>query len=256
VAESATVLATLVDLLVPPTCANCLRTLPPDGEGGHASTARAGSTPPPPALCGDCLADLLDGQRRCPRCGEPGSIPPHRGCRRRGVRALAVLGGYDADLRSAVLRAKRPAGEPLARALGRLWAFRESQRCREWGVEVVVPVPMHWLRRFARGGSSVDRIAGGLAAGLRLPVVRGLRRARATPMQNQLPRDERHANVAGAFRPVGRGLAGKRVLLVDDVVTTGATLAECGRTALHAGARVVYAAVIARADGGPANGLQ
>jgi len=192
----------------------------------------------------------VDARVRCPRCGEPGQLPPHRGCRRRGFREIAVVGGYDGPLRSAVLRSKRPAGEPLARALGRVWATRHAERCREWGVEAVVPVPMHWLRRLRRGASAVDGIAAAIASELHLPLVRGLRRWKATPMQNELPREERHANVAGAFRFAGRSLAGRCILLVDDVVTTGATLVACARAAGQGGAKRVYAAAIARADGG------
>ena len=76
-----------------------------------------------------------------------------------------------------------------------------------------------------------------------------LLRARPTRMQNELPAEERAGNVAGAFRVRGR-LDGRRILLVDDVTTTGSTLEACGAAAISAGAAAVYAAVVARADGG------
>jgi len=76
-----------------------------------------------------------------------------------------------------------------------------------------------------------------------------LRRRRATPMQNELPFEDRRGNVRAAFSATRR-VAGLRVLLVDDVATTGATLAECRGTLVEAGAAAVYAAVIARADRG------
>jgi predicted amidophosphoribosyltransferase len=99
-----------------------------------------------------------------------------------------------------------------------------------------------------RGTSAADEIATGIARTLGIPRRRLLRRRRATPRQNEVPADGRQANVRGAFRPRGRP-AGRRLLLVDDVCTTGATLAECRRILVEAGASAVYAAVIARADG-------
>ena len=82
---------------------------------------------------------------------------------------------------------------------------------------------------------------------LGLPWSRPLVRCRATRMQNELPINDRPRNVQGAFR-VRRRLDGERLLLVDDVVTTGATLSECCRALQNAGAATVDAAVLARAD--------
>lgn len=160
---------------------------------------------------------------------------------------MVVLGGYADELREAVLRAKRPAGELRARALAGLLAQKHHETLAAWGVDLVVPVPMHWLRRSLRGTSAADSIARGLAAAIGLPCVAALSRSRATRMQNELPSAERHGNVSGAFRP-RRRLDGRRVLLVDDVTTTGATLDACRVAVAAAGASSVHAAVIARAD--------
>jgi predicted amidophosphoribosyltransferase len=110
----------------------------------------------------------------------------------------------------------------------------------------VTAVPMHWLRRLARGTSAAETLAAVVARELGVSCVRSLRRVRATTMQNALPPHERPANVRTAFRVVVN-VRGKRVLLVDDVVTTGATASACSQVLLAAGAREVYLAAVAKA---------
>jgi ComF family protein len=164
-----------------------------------------------------------------------------------------VLSAYDGAVREAVLRAKRPAGEDVAAALAALLVRKHGERLRGWGSDRIVPVPMHWLRRAWRGTSAAEEVTRRLAGLLDLPWSRSLVRIRPTRMQNQLPVAERPRNVAGAFR-CRRRWAGERVLLVDDVVTTGATIAACCRAILEAGAGSVDVAAVARADGAAAAG--
>jgi predicted amidophosphoribosyltransferase len=165
---------------------------------------------------------------------------------------MVVLGSYTDDLRDAILRAKRPSGELLACGLAALLADAHRDTVRVWEIDVVVPVPMHWRRRLLRGGSSADELARGVAVALDIPCRRLLRRRRATRMQNELPVAARRGNVRDAFGPTLAGrvglLRGRKVLLVDDVTTTGSTLEACRRAAITAGAAAVYAAVVARAD--------
>ena len=251
--------------MFPPRCAVC----GVDLEESACRTTAAGPLPPPgggsgeptvadqPPICAACLRGLAADRSRCRRCGEPAggaATLEHSGacrrCRRFGpvCDGVVVLGAYADELRGLVLRTKRPPGEPIAAALASLLVRRHATVLSDWGIDLVVPVPLHWSRRLLRGTSSADEIARGVAAGLRRPCRRLLRRIRATRMQNELPVADRRGNVRGAFRC--RMATGRRILLVDDVMTTGSTLTACREAALNAGVAAVYAAVVARADRG------
>jgi ComF family protein len=233
-----------LDLLCPPRCAVC-GTEPEAVDDGMADERAAGVF-----ICPACERSLVDRDARCRHCATrcPEGLDCDR-CRRSRPdwEGLVVLGGYGDELRTAVLRAKRPGAESVAAALGRLIVRRHRDTLAEWHSDAVVPVPMHWSRRALRGTNAAEEIALQVAADLRLPCRRLLRRTRATPMQNELPFADRPANVHGAFRP-RRGVAGLRLLLVDDVVTTGGTLAECRRALAGAGATAVHAVAAARAE--------
>jgi ComF family protein len=146
---------------------------------------------------------------------------------------------------------KHAAGEGLAESLGLLWAEHAGQRLRSAGATVVIPVPLHWRRRWSRGYNQSEALARMLATRLALPCrPRWLRRIRNTPQQTQQTPSARSENVRGAFaaRP-GSPLAGQTVLLVDDVMTTGSTAGEAARALRAAGAGRVVVAVLARAQG-------
>jgi ComF family protein len=160
------------------------------------------------------------------------------------------LGPYEGRLRDAVLRAKSPGGEGLADFLGRVLAEIRGEAIRNSEIDLVAPVPLHWWRKWTRGFNQAEAVARELAAQLGAPFApRLLRRVRWTARQVQLSRETRRENLRGAFRVVrGARLAGKTVLVVDDVMTTGSTLGEVARTLLSAGAERVIAVVLARTE--------
>jgi len=117
-------------------------------------------------------------------------------------------------------------------------------------IDLIVPMPMHWRRRFQRGYNQAELLAWEIAGRTLLPVERkAVKRRRATSPQSELSGSARRRNVAGAFqlhRP--SRIRGKNVLLVDDVLTTGATARACALALKRAGAGQVIVLTLARAD--------
>jgi ComF family protein len=142
---------------------------------------------------------------------------------------------------------KHRAGETLAECVGRLWARHHADRFRALGVRVVIPVPLHWRRRFRRGYNQAETLAAAVARQLGVEHRPAwLRRVRPTASQVQLAESDRRTNVRGVFRAArGARLTGQTVLLVDDVLTTGSTAGEAARALRQAGAAAVHVAVLA-----------
>jgi ComF family protein len=216
--------------------------------------------PPQEGFCDPCRSDLFsDPFPSCPRCAN--TIGPFAhvadgcpACRRESFAFERVvrLGPYEGTLREAVLRLKSWAGDGLAEVLGEAWAGHGEARLRELTADVVVPVPLHWLRRWVRGYNQSQALAWGLARRLGLPCRPGwLRRVRHTPEQTLQTPANRRVNVKGAFQGTPRAeLRGRTVLLVDDVMTTGSTANEAARALRAAGAGRVVVAILARASAG------
>ena len=118
------------------------------------------------------------------------------------------------------------------------------------GFDAVTWAPVSALRRFCRGYDQSQLLARTVGKELDIPVQRLLKKQRHTPAQSRLTTEERRANVLGAYRFAGKqSVAGKRILLIDDVFTTGATAEECARVLLTAGAKGVSCAAVAAAPG-------
>lgn len=202
------------------------------------------------AACDRPLDDPLSGAI-CGPCWEqwPAASPPADGSA--SIEMIRSAGVYDGSLRHMVHALKYRKRRMIAPLLAR----RIRRDCGEAlaGADAAVPIPMHWLRLCDRGFNQADDIAMHLG----LPVWRALRRRRHGPPQASLPAARRHGNASGAYAlsrleplcgPRARPrLRGAHLVLVDDVVTTGATLEACAVVLLAAGAARVTAVTAARA---------
>ncbi|HET7752328.1 MAG TPA: ComF family protein [Anaeromyxobacteraceae bacterium] len=222
----------LLDLCFPPSCAACREPL---------GSSRAG---PFCAVCADAVEPVPPG---CPRCGLPGQEAAACGACRLQVPAFdgcvagALFGGPMADAVHALKYCGRAA---IAGPLG-AWLAAAAPLPR--GADVV-SVPLARRRRIERGYDQAALLADSVARAARLPRLRSaLRRVRETPPQVGRSRDERFRNVAGAFTAAA-AVRGRDLLLVDDVVTTGATASACAEALRAAGARSIAVLALARAE--------
>lgn len=252
-----------LDLLFPPECVNCGQELPevqPPTEA--AGNEPGGSALADLPLCEGCQQALLAGaeEPRCPRCGSrqattaghPKGQAPCADCGRKAppYDAVIPLGCYEGELRRAVLRGKKVTQTALTAALVELFWQQRQDQIFAWRPDIVVPIPMHWTRRWSRGVNAPEIFATHLARRLGLPAAnRLLRRQRNTRQQGELLPTARARNVRHAFCVRATYvLNSARVLLVDDILTTGATCAEATRMLKHHGASAVAVVVVARAD--------
>lgn len=176
----------------------------------------------------------LDETGRCAICAAGG----------RGFDFVCSYGAYEGTLRELIHLFKYSQVSTLDDALG---AMALKAVPIDEAFDAVVPAPLHWRRRFSRGFNQSDLLARRIAGARRLPVIRALARVKNTASQTGLTPAQRRANLAGAFRARKR-VEGMRVLLVDDVLTTGSTADACARALKKAGARSVTVITVARAD--------
>jgi ComF family protein len=208
-------------------------------------------------VCRECLREPepLIAEHFCTSCRTPflnhypldenGQCPM---CRLglRGFDAAYAFGAYEGTLRKLIHLFKYSRIAPLAQPLGRMMA---GALPRDERYDAIVPLPLHWLRRWGRGFNQSKLLAEELARRSGVPVLEPVRRKRATSSQAGLSNSARRTNVRGAFEiKKPNQVAGRRILLVDDVMTTGATASACGQALKNAGAKYVALLALARVD--------
>ncbi len=228
----------LLDLLYPPRCSVCRAT----GADPLCPRCRLEFIPVPAPFCLRCGCPLrITVARLCPSCRT--EEPPYL-----AARSLTL---FEGRMRRAIHRLKFEHRRELGPPLGDLLAFFVQQTAALGRPELVVPVPLHPGRQQERGYNHALLLAQPVARALTIPVLAdGLLRVSATAPQTTLRREQRWANVFNAFRVSAEcadGVRGRFILLVDDVMTSGATAAECARVLRQSGAARVAVATLARA---------
>src|SRR5271156_4566762 len=227
-----------LDLALPPLCPVCRE--PVEGRG----------------LCPACWSKLSFITRPyCERLGIPFAYDPGPGIL--SMEAIADPPAYhrsraavrfDEISRALVHGLKYGDRLDLAPLLGRWTAHAGRELLAE--ADALIPVPLHWRRRWARRFNQSALLAAAISAESGVPVAAtALKRVKATAQQVGLSRNERAANVQGAFRVPEEGkaaVAGRRLVVVDDVLTSGATVDGCARALLRAGAANVDVLIFAR----------
>lgn len=213
----------ILDLLFPRKCALC-RKLLSDGETDYCRSCRT-KAPRFPVLqekehpSGKSKLQFLD--------------------------SVIAVWYYKENVREAILRLKFHKASFLAEPLGRSLALKVLEAHPD-GFDCLTWVPVSPRRKRKRGYDQAELLARSVGKELGIPVVPLLQKVRDNPAQSGMSGEDRKANVLGVYRVrKGADPSGKRVLLVDDVFTTGATAEECGRVLLEGGAKEVHCAVVA-----------
>jgi len=208
-------------------------------------------------ICPDCLKrpEPLSAEFFCVRCRTPfqNAFPLNAEglcgiCRRglRGFDAAYCFGAYEGKLRELIHLYKYGGVRTLARPLG---DFMAAALPRDERFDAIAPVPLHWWRRWQRGFNQSRLLAQTLSRRTAVPVIKVLVRAHSTATQAGLSNTARRLNVSAAFRcRRPDAVAGKRILLIDDVMTTGSTASACAAALKRAGATRVVLLTVARVD--------
>jgi len=205
----------------------------------------------PDVLCPKCQQERTEA-KRCVRCS---AILPHENalpsddcpsCHHLKLpfAEITSVGNYEGRLREAVLSAKSNRGTSAAWDLGQL--LTSSLEGHVPNPPDIVPVPMHWMRRLRRGTNTALILAKSFARKTGWPVRRLVSCRHAMAKQSELPITARQKNVRNAFAVKGPISSDRPIVLVDDIMTTGATLTELARVLRQAGAAEIRVAVVAR----------
>ena len=156
----------------------------------------------------------------------------------------------DKELQHAIHALKYDKKFPVGIFLGKVLAAEIKSSKTNWKFDLIIPIPLHQLKKAERGYNQAYYIAKGVGKIFKVKVSdRSVKRIKYTESQTTMNLNEREENISGAFKVKwNTQVRGKNILLLDDVITTGATISECGKILLEAGASKVYAASIAIAD--------
>jgi len=234
----------LSDFFFPPLCPLCRKIL---------------SENPGSGFCPDCLRQITFlNHPYCPACGLP--FPSSSGddhlCSKclleeRYFTSARAVGVYQGALAQAISRLKYHGATHLAKPLGKLLIDYQDPSFPLVKFEGILPVPLSPTRLRERGFNQALLLARQLSRAHSIPLrYEALRRVRHTPPQTQLSGPEREKNIRGAFEvPHPEMVEGKHILLIDDVLTTGATVRECAKVLRRAGAKQVDVLTLARTSG-------
>ena len=202
--------------------------------------------PPKCLLCGQLLSK--DETDLCHHCRVEAPEFPHSSVRLSFLDSWASVWYYEGNIRSSLHRFKFRRARHYARGYGRMLAMKLLRQHPE-GFDVLTWIPISPLRRLKRGYDQVELLAKAVGAELGREPVRTLRKIRNNPPQSGITgQAQRKANVLGVYRAVNpEQFRGKRVLLLDDIITTGATASEAARVLLTAGAEEVHFGSVAAA---------
>jgi len=236
-------LDSLLQFAVPPWCPLCRNAL--------AQTADL-----PVCWCRDCTTLLTEQSgQRCQRCSA--AVGPwsatQSGCvhcrgRKLHFRSAVCLGMYSDQLRQALLSAKWSFSSVQIQSLARLLAQQSALQLQQLQIDRIVPIPQHWRQRLFRHFNPAWLIAAELSAALHAPCdIHILRKSRRTRPQKRVSVTQRFDNQKQSCSVRdAHVIRNQRILIVDDVLTTGATCSEAAKMLLKAGAAECHVAVIAR----------
>lgn len=241
-------------LVFPQRCCVCESPISDPGQTGHQSASEGIPQTGSLDFCPGCLNQYFSWRgQECPRCGSHGVVVSDvtgdcNRCRRTSFRVshVVALGNYRDPLKQLVLAVKREKREALAFQLGRLLGLRLRERVGEGPVHIV-PIPIHWWKRLRRGFHAPLVIADGIQHETGWPVAGDwLVMRRLTMKQGTLSTRQRFANMRNSMMVRASRRVSRRVVLVDDVMTSGATINEAATKLAAHGADEIWGAVVAR----------
>lgn len=202
--------------------------------------------PPKCVLCGEILEK--DETDLCHTCRVEAPVFPQSRTKLSFLDSWTAVWYYEENVRRSILRYKFRRARHYAPAYGRMLAMKLLREYPD-GFDVLTWVPISPLRKLKRGYDQVELLAKAVGAELGLEPVRTLRKIRNNPPQSGIEgQAQRKANVLGVYRVVDpENFRGKRVLMLDDIITTGSTAGEAARVLLTAGAKEVHCGTVAAA---------